>query len=257
MARACLARPRSLAIHPLAERTEITMTPANAYGLADGVSFRNVADTVIFLDAAGDRYLRLTRDQSRWFSEVAGAHDLGDLSEKARSLGRRLEEIHLIRPSLRPGESIAECTLAPARGSAFEAMMLAPAPLKLTALPRFAAALAASHALEKKASLRRTLDAARMWKRRPPRAPVMAEAKVIRLCADFHALAPYFLTTRDACRFRSLLLVRYLAGYGVRSDWVFGVRLAPFRAHCWVEHDGLVLNDYFDHTIEFEKILSV
>jgi hypothetical protein len=44
---------------------------------------------------------------------------------------------------------------------------------------------------------------------------------------------------------------------GVSANWEFGVRPLPFSAHCWIEHDGMVLNDHLGHVSEYRKIMSV
>lgn len=61
----------------------------------------------------------------------------------------------------------------------------------------------------------------------------------------------------DACRFRSLVLMNYLTRSGIAPDWVFGVRLCPFSAHCWVEYNGVILNEDSDTVAEFRPIMSV
>lgn len=59
------------------------------------------------------------------------------------------------------------------------------------------------------------------------------------------------LPFRFQCLFRSYLLAHMLAQYGHRADWIFGVGLFPFRAHCWlaqghvlVGEDAYRLTDY-------------
>ena len=45
------------------------------------------------------------------------------------------------------------------------------------------------------------------------------------------------------CLQRSVAATRLLRDYGVRAMLVVGARKHPFRAHAWVEVDGLVVND--------------
>jgi hypothetical protein len=57
--------------------------------------------------------------------------------------------------------------------------------------------------------------------------------------------------------FDSLALVHFLRGFGFHPQWVFGVKLDPFGAHCWVQQDGGLLNDELDRTTLFTPIMVV
>lgn len=67
---------------------------------------------------------------------------------------------------------------------------------------------------------------------------------------------PFFPGTAR-CLGSSLFLLGILhrAGFGAR--WVFGVRTWPFEAHCWVEIDGVILNDSLEHVRSFTPIVAV
>jgi len=66
-----------------------------------------------------------------------------------------------------------------------------------------------------------------------------AVAAVARL---FWTMAPW-LPIEGECLARSAMLVAFLRRMGLAADWVFGVRLWPFAAHCWVQSGDLCLND--------------
>src|SRR5262249_33308461 len=61
--------------------------------------------------------------------------------------------------------------------------------------------------------------------------------------ATYAHLRPLLFTAKDACLFDALALGNYLARYGIFATWVFGVQTGPFAAHCWLQHEGVVLND--------------
>lgn len=69
--------------------------------------------------------------------------------------------------------------------------------------------------------------------------------------ARLWAPAPY------VCLFDSLVLMRFLLARGVRADLVFGVRSRPFAAHCWVEVDGVILDDGGEACGSFAEIVRV
>lgn len=73
----------------------------------------------------------------------------------------------------------------------------------------------------------------------------------------FVHLRPWFYSVPGACLLDSLVLRLFLAAYDLHPHWVFGVRTAPFHAHCWVQHDGVVLNDLPDRVRQYSPILRI
>ncbi|MEZ5973113.1 MAG: lasso peptide biosynthesis B2 protein [Hyphomonadaceae bacterium] len=71
------------------------------------------------------------------------------------------------------------------------------------------------------------------------------------------AAARIWFPASYVCLFDSLALSRFLIGQGVCSDLVFGVRSRPFSAHCWVEVDGVVLDDGGEDCHSFAEIARV
>jgi hypothetical protein len=67
--------------------------------------------------------------------------------------------------------------------------------------------------------------------------------RVAALLQIYRGLRPFFYSTEQRCMFHCMALAEFLAGFGVYPDWVFGVRIAPFQAHCWLELDGVSLTD--------------
>lgn len=91
-------------------------------------------------------------------------------------------------------------------------------------------------------------------KTRRPSRPDVNEA--VSLALTFRRYRPLF--PRDyLCLFDSLALMHYLARCKVYATWVFGVREDPFSAHCWVQVDSTVLNDYCDRVAEYTPIMSL
>lgn len=77
------------------------------------------------------------------------------------------------------------------------------------------------------------------------------------LVAVFMTLRPWLFTAKDACLFDSLALLEFLARYEIYPTWVFGVVAAPFAAHSWLQHGGVVLNDYPENVLKYSPILVV
>ncbi len=77
------------------------------------------------------------------------------------------------------------------------------------------------------------------------------------LVTAFLWLRPLFYSSREACLLDSLVLLELLAHHNLFPTWVFGVKLAPFSAHCWIQEDGIVLNDTPEHAASYTPILGV
>jgi hypothetical protein len=75
--------------------------------------------------------------------------------------------------------------------------------------------------------------------------------------ATYVHLRPLLYTAKDACLFDALALSNFLARYKISATWVFGVQTAPFAAHCWLQHEGVVLNDTPDNVRRYAPILAV
>ncbi len=80
--------------------------------------------------------------------------------------------------------------------------------------------------------------------------------RVTRLIAAFRALRLYFPRSY-LCLFDSLALLEFLAMYKIMPDWVFGVQSEPFAAHCWLQHEDVVLNDSLESISLYTPIMTV
>ena len=77
--------------------------------------------------------------------------------------------------------------------------------------------------------------------------------QALTLAHAFSRLSPW-VPGSGRCVPSSILLLEFLKQHGIEADWVFGVRTYPFEAHCWVEKDGIVLNDSLEHVRWFTPI---
>ena len=67
----------------------------------------------------------------------------------------------------------------------------------------------------------------------------------------FKRLQPLLPPTETPCLVNSLTLLEFLAAYGHFPRLVFGVQAQPFTAHCWIQHDDVVLNSSLEHVLQF------
>lgn len=80
--------------------------------------------------------------------------------------------------------------------------------------------------------------------------------RLARAAGVFAALLPW-LPFEGACLRRTALLAAFLRRRGLRARWVIGVRTWPFRAHCWIQIDDLLLNDDVERLAAYTPILAV
>lgn len=73
----------------------------------------------------------------------------------------------------------------------------------------------------------------------------------------FNMLRPLFFTAKDHCLFDSLALIEFMARYGIYPTWVFGVKMGPFLAHCWVQDDNFIYNEALAQVHYFTPIMAV
>lgn len=100
-------------------------------------------------------------------------------------------------------------------------------------------------------------ETVRVWRRRKAissfgrvrsRTPCLLDA--------YFAARPWF-PVAPICRLDALALSSFLWSQGHRVDLVFGVRLEPFVAHCWVQHEGIALNEPFERLKQLTLIMSI
>lgn len=77
--------------------------------------------------------------------------------------------------------------------------------------------------------------------------------RVAEAARTFWLIAPW-LPIEGECLVRSALLMRFLRRRELRADWVFGVRLFPFMAHCWVQVGDQCLNDDVERLTAYRPI---
>lgn len=77
-----------------------------------------------------------------------------------------------------------------------------------------------------------------------------------RLILIYNRMRPLFPKSY-LCLFNSLSLLEFLAYYGFYPSWVFAVRLDPWAAHCWVQHETTILNEDAEEARRYTPIMVV
>lgn len=77
------------------------------------------------------------------------------------------------------------------------------------------------------------------------------------LAVNYFVLQPAFFSSFDACLKNSLTLIEFLARYRIYPTLVFGVKMHPFAAHAWVQHEDLIFADHVEKARLFTPIMAV
>lgn len=228
-------------------------------GPAPGIHVCHAGNAWIFLDVPRDRYTCLTGRPAEVFSELVECPDTQSLSPAASALARKLTECGLlaegsaaVRPAKAPQMEAPRQSLSPENETSAAAIR----PSEWAAF-LFEFARCAHLQDPKRRKLSRIIREAELCKQKVARASLAGSHSAEALTRSFHRIAPWFFTSHDACFFSSYLLLRFLARFGIAADWIFAVRLSPFRAHCWVAHAGTLLNEELHVAAGYQPVLVV
>lgn len=204
---------------------------------APSIHLATIDEDVVVLDLAADRYQCL----------IGGARVLtpapdGRVTIEDPDIARQLSALGLVKdtplaaprlPPVTPTGDVAE-------GADASALEVLRAGVSLAAaVPRF----------------RRCALPALLRLEIPMRDPSRADAARLATLVGAARRARPWVPFEGACLQRSFQLRRYLAGRGVATDWVFGVRTWPFAAHCWLQIGALVVGDRMERVRRFTPLL--
>lgn len=209
--------------------------------LHPSLSFCEVGDRHVFLDLPGDRYFGLADDlEESWRAALRG-----DATPPQIAMLTRRE---LVVPS--GGAPLQPC---PASIPARSALDL---PVGERSWTRAFSHLVAVNNMRRRLrreSLAHVVGALVQAKSGGSSRPRTKPSDLAAAAADFARLS-LMTTTLDQCLSRSLAVGFHLARTGFEPVLVFGVRLGSFSAHCWIECEGLLINDRFERVGTYQPI---
>ncbi|MEX2126104.1 MAG: lasso peptide biosynthesis B2 protein [Woeseia sp.] len=219
---------------------------------------------LVFLDLRQDKYLCLGREQSLavrpFLTESAIIEHAAVRSmESGQCIDRALEvlvENGLLVDDRASGKDAAHVSAElPLSGMTVGAHGR-PAVVKFRDVRNFFGAAVLASTRLRWNSLESTVRRVERRKGAAKRSAIDRYPRVREHTAVFHALRRYY--PRDyLCLFDSLSLVEFLARYRVFPQWVFGVTMEPFRAHCWVQDGSAILNDTVENVRNYTPIMCI
>ena len=201
------------------------------------LSFGLVEDRPVFMDEASDSYLLLEQEQEQEFLDGRARPTMHFSRELREALGADPRQVGCARCD-RPTSAIL--------GSAPPAGRFA-----VRDLAQIACLLART-----RNDIRRRPIASLLAALRPSEASAApaGDMAAVRAATLPFLAARRLLPVRHSCLLDSIALVRWLAARGLPATLVFGVKLHPFAAHCWVQSGTLLLNDRLETVHRFAPV---
>lgn len=217
------------------------------FSLHRHVSYALVDERPIFLDLRRDRYVALDQRTERAFLDFS--------QEPANAAEDQLEG--LVTAGLLRRSAFAE----PIRPAAVEVPRLSALgtsrvrrPETILAVGSVWRALRHAHTCIAAGQLESKVEALRERHRGQGERLLSSETEVR---AGLFNAARRLVPKAPRCLPDSLALADWLASRSAFPHLVFGVKLHPFAAHCWVQTDHAILNDAADTVAQFVPILVV
>jgi hypothetical protein len=217
--------------------------------LRDDLHWCDCSGEAVFLDAAADRYFCLPRSLNDAFLRMAR----GGGRDKERAVLTPLIERGLLVECDPDGPRLGNPPVQRASCDLFDDGLSRPGAMAL--FRALACEIAAARQL-RTTSFQRILERIRSDKRAhslEARRTLPAMAAIV---AGANAVS---LVTRvtDRCLVRALAVREACSRNGIATRLVFGVRMHPFAAHCWVELGECVVVGEFDQVRLYTPILAL
>lgn len=222
----------------------------------------------VFLDLRTDRYLALPPRSANLLGQILGATESSvregspaasdsTINKEANELALQLESEGLLTKARGDNRDSPPVIASHVDNSALDSQREYP-PLGWGDIANIGVARISSSVMMKVMPLRSVIERIRTRKAASAHHAHYGDTDEYRyLACMYQGLRPLVVRKNKPCLQDSLMLVEFLARRGLVPDWVFGVRLAPFAAHCWVQHGSTVLNDYVERVKVYTPIMVV
>lgn len=212
--------------------------------LRSDLSFCFIEDRAVLLDLEADRYFLLAGEPCRVLLQAMSGRLDTRRQFQFPSLGSR--PMFVSGPNgVRPVEAEKPA------GSALETPGVSQLSLGVTSV---VTAQYRSSITLKICGLRCTIA---QWRALRPAFPRRTDINEAIALSRFFAAKRALVPLRRGCVPDSLALMRFLWRRGYDADLLFGVRLDPFAAHCWVQCLDQVLSDSLSNVADFTPVFRL
>lgn len=217
------------------------------YRLRDGLSWCLCGEQTVFLDLARDRYFRLSAQDDHCFRQWAASGATAGIAAS------RLIPSGILLPCETPQNPRATADLPPLSGDLGGD---ARARARLIDIWRSLVAQRRARSLIQSGQLSNRLAAIARHPKPAEMPDPGTDLKVGRIAAAF-ASALLGFNKRDQCLPRALAALALCRAAGATPTLVFGVRLEPFAAHCWLQWRSEVVVGDLEQARMFTPILAI
>ncbi|MBM0107282.1 lasso peptide biosynthesis B2 protein [Steroidobacter sp. S1-65] len=228
----------------------------SGYFLPPHVHFCQRGDAFVFLDLKQDDYMLVNGAAATALRALSSTRpDAPSLPEQ--QLSDALNE--LVKGGLLTndgsGRAIAPTQIEVAVDNLVDQETLLDTSVTLGQIVNFFVACSAAKLSLRWRSIEATvMSVARRKEKRASRPIDMTRARA--LTAAFLKLRGLF-PANYLCLFDSLALLHFLAKYDIHPTWVFAVRLEPWAAHCWVQHQQYTFNEEAEDAVAYTPVMVI
>lgn len=235
------------------------------YYLSPGVHTCCTGDLCVFLDLKRDQYISVNKGSLREVARRINGLTIprlpsmstpDSLKPQSARLLDGLREAHLITTTAPNHPSTSQTDVPLARDDLTSIRASAAASYEISATLQLTKALCRAHLQLSRLPISRIVENIKRQKFHCNTTHAVDMPRLLALARNF-ARYRFFYPKNYLCLFDSLALLLYLARYNLYPMWVFGVREAPFFAHCWVQAGTVVLTDYRDKVTPFTPIMAI
>jgi hypothetical protein len=222
--------------------------------LPNNVYFCFRGDAVVFLDLERDDYTFVGAVGAAALQGLSSL-DSSQMTPEQRVALNELLEGGLLTTDRNAGRAVAPTIAAPATQPLLDDGAAASVRASARDIWNFFLSCTLAAARLRYGHLHRTIARVQRRKSRHASRPVDIE-RSRELVAIFRRLRALF-PRRYLCLYDSLALIEFLARYGIFPNWIFGVRLEPWAAHCWVQEAGYAFNEDFEEAAGYTPVMVI
>ncbi len=226
------------------------------YLLPPHVHFCRRGDAFVFLDLKQDDYTLVNGEAATALRAQLSMHAATTPIRMSDGSLRELLEGGLLTTNRSAGKRLALTQAELATEQLLEPGAVSGVRVTLTDFRRFFGACTTAAVRLRWGRLENTIAAVARRKARHSSQQLLDVARARELTAIFYKLRTFF-PFNYLCLFDSLALIEFLARYRIFPTWVFGVKLEPWAAHCWIQEGSLAFNEGVEEAAGYTPIMVI
>ena len=226
------------------------------YFLPSHVYFCFRGESIVFLDLSRDNYILVTGDAAIALRAVTVNPHADGHGSKAISALRGLLDAGLLTTDPNLGRCLTPTETSLAMDQLDDPDVLLDVEVTAGHVWRFIQACISSAVRQRWSSLEDIVSAVEHRKARHAFLTPLDIAKARDLTTLFQRLRCFF-PVNYLCLYDSLALIEFLARYNIFPTWVFGIKLEPWAAHCWVQEAGFTFNEGVEEATKYTPIMTI